>query len=88
MSDDTPPLLATWLQFRKDVLREDGDAAMDDLMVSFFGGAGTILALLRSAHEQGGVKEVEFAFAALESEMEAFQDRMRDLQTQNGRVMQ
>lgn len=78
-NNDNPPLLASWLMFRQDVLHQEADPQVDYGMVTFYGGAGTVLALLRSAHEQGGDQEFNVAFRFLSGELEAFQDQMRGL---------
>jgi hypothetical protein len=77
-NNDDPPLLASWLMFRRHVLHQEAEYEADEAMMTFYGGAGTILNLLRSAHEQGGNQEFSFAFSVLTRELEAFQGQMRD----------
>lgn len=87
-ADDTPPLLQSWLTFREMVLHQAPKPVLDDPMTAFFGGAGTILALLKSAHEQGGNEEFQFAFGYLEGEVRAFQDQIRKLRAEQRGTLQ
>lgn len=76
--DDTPPLLQSWLMFRKSVLHQKGAPAIDEAMVAFYGGAGGVLMLLKSAWEQGGQEEADFAFSILMGELEGFKQSLQD----------
>jgi hypothetical protein len=76
MTNDHPPLLRSWLTFRETVIRQEGVPAIDDFMLTFYGGAGTVLALLRSAYEQGGELELNYAFSCLEGEVGEFRERV------------
>lgn len=70
--DDTPPLLEAWGEFARLCLDDANPRVITDHMMAFFGGASTVVGLLRAAHEEAGTDGVAAIFQDLEMETEAF----------------